>query len=256
MDNDLSFNIKLNEDEVNRSANNITSRFDKIKESVKSIKAVVDKHGIGGSFNEIKNIVTNTAESFSFFRQKGMSIKDAFTLAKNQAKDMASTLIKTSGDFKNIANATNDVKIKIEEAGEVFNKTGDKVEKTKLSFGEYALYMTSAISLIKQGLSIVSKPLAQAGQFETLTMKTEVLLGSADKAKSRLKELSNFTKGTSFELPEVVTASNQLQSLGKYSKETLSILSNLAMGSGKSLQDITNAYTALASLIQINILTI
>ena len=47
---------------------------------------------------------------------------------------------------------------------------------------------------------------------------------------TRFKKLTEFTKGTMFELSEVVQASNELQSLRKYSQETLTMLSNLAMG--------------------------
>jgi hypothetical protein len=40
--------------------------------------------------------------------------------------------------------------------------------------------------------------------------------------------------------------SNQLQTLGKYSKETMEMLTNLAAGSGKSIEQVSEAYIKMA----------
>jgi phage tail tape-measure protein len=92
----------------------------------------------------------------------------------------------------------------------------------------------------------VSKPLEKAGKFETITTRLEVILGSADKAQSRLKELSDFAKTTPFGLGGIVEMSNQLQTLGVYSKETMKTLTTLAAGSGKSIEQVSEAYIKMA----------
>ena len=142
------------------------------------------------------------------------------------------------------------VKGKVKELGKATEET------QKVMVGRFSGIVGSAtnvglkVTAITEGFSklssVLSQPLAKAGQFETMQMSLEVLLGSTEKAKDRFRELSDFTKGTTFEVGQVVQASNELQSLGKYSKETLTMLSNLAIGSGKGLDQITDAYVALA----------
>ena len=134
----------------------------------------------------------------------------------------------------------------IRKLGNEAERAGKKAKEAGGGFASFVIVANQAIQLAQTGISAISKPLEMAGKFQTMQMSLEVLLGSADKAEARLKELSNFTKQTTFELPEVVQASKELQSLGKYSQDTLKMLSNLAMGSGKSLEEVTKAYSGLA----------
>jgi hypothetical protein len=130
----------------------------------------------------------------------------------------------------------------IKEAQEAVKKNTEKMTK---SFNLTTIAINSFGQIARQLTSFISDSFKKAGHFEGLQMSMETLLGSAEEAKTRFKELADFTKGTSFEVGQVVQASNELQSLGKYSQETLAMLSNLAMGSGKSLEQVTNAYSAM-----------
>jgi hypothetical protein len=115
-------------------------------------------------------------------------------------------------------------------------------EKMKGCFSLTTIASGTLLQGVAQLKSFLSSSFQKASQFEGLQMSLEVLMGSAEEAKKKFKELADFTKGTSFEIGQVVQASNELQSLGKYSQEAMKMLSTLAMGTGKSLEQVTNAY--------------
>ena len=73
------------------------------------------------------------------------------------------------------------------------------------------------------------------------------MLGSVDLANQRFDEMSQFAASTPFELNEVVALGNQLQALGKYSKETMTDLGDLAAASGKPIEQVTGAFAKLVS---------
>lgn len=74
-----------------------------------------------------------------------------------------------------------------------------------------------------------------AGNFEQYRVAFETMLGSADKARSLLSEISDFAKSTPFELPEIVTASKQLLAFGIEQEKiipTMRRLGDIAAGVG------------------------
>lgn len=106
----------------------------------------------------------------------------------------------------------------------------------------------SALMLISQQLlPILSKPLIEAGQIEQYRTSLKVMMGDADLAEQRLQELVEFAATTPFELPQVIEAGNKLQALGRYSKETLTALGDLASASGKPMEQALSAYAKMAS---------
>lgn len=106
----------------------------------------------------------------------------------------------------------------------------------------------SALMLISQQLiPILSKPLMEAGQIEQYRTSLKVMMGDADLAEERLQELVTFAAETPFELPQVIEAGNKLQALGRYSKETLTALGDLASASGKPMEQALSAYAKMAS---------
>lgn len=75
-----------------------------------------------------------------------------------------------------------------------------------------------------------------AGEFQQNAIAFETMLGSADKAKKLLKEVSDFAAQTPFELPQVVTGAKQLLAYGFEAEKiipTFSALGNIAAGVGK-----------------------
>jgi hypothetical protein len=86
-----------------------------------------------------------------------------------------------------------------------------------------------------------------AGQFETFRSTLKVMLGTQELANQRLQEYSDIGKKTPFELPQVVALGNQLQSLGKYSKDNVMMLGDLASAAGKPIDQVSGAFAKLAT---------
>ena len=123
-------------------------------------------------------------------------------------------------------------------------------EQMNSSVSKWAIGVTGfnqALELGSKLVGIFTKPLEVAGQFEQYRVALKVMLGDAKAAQDRLDELSKFAAVTPFELPEVVNAANKLQTIGKYSKELLTNLGDLASASGKPFEQATTAYLKLAS---------
>jgi hypothetical protein len=86
-----------------------------------------------------------------------------------------------------------------------------------------------------------------AAQFETFRSTLKVMLGTQELANQRLQEYSDIGKNTPFELPQVVALGNQLQSIGKYSKDNVMMLGDLASAAGKPIEQVSGAFTKLAT---------
>src|SRR3990167_236568 len=91
------------------------------------------------------------------------------------------------------------------------------------------------------------KAIQGAAKFEQYESTLTVMLGTADKAKSRLQELSDIAAKTPFEMPQVVELGNKLQALGRYSKENVVMLGDLAAAAGKPIEQVSGAFAKLAS---------
>ena len=85
-------------------------------------------------------------------------------------------------------------------------------------------------------------------QVETYTSSVKNMLGgSADAARERMQEYFDIAKKTPFDLPQVIEAGNQLQALGRYSRENVTLLGDLAAASGKPMAQALRAYAKMAS---------
>jgi len=120
-------------------------------------------------------------------------------------------------------------------------------EGLTMGFAKFGL----AVQGVQQAIAIVGgligKPLEVAGQFEKYAITLKVMLGSAEEAAKRMEEYVNIGATTPFELSEVVELGNGLQALGKYSKENVLLLGDLAAASGKPIAQVAGAYAKLAT---------
>lgn len=117
------------------------------------------------------------------------------------------------------------------------NSLNQNLDKSKLVFAGIAAGLTA----------VAYGALKTAGEFEKYEATLKVMLGTTDAAKARLKELSDFAAKTPFALPEVVELGNQLQSIGRYSKENMTILGDLASAAGKPIEQVSRAFAKLAT---------
>ena len=99
---------------------------------------------------------------------------------------------------------------------------------------------SSAIEFGKAGIEADAQM-----QKYNVTLKT--MLGSTSAARDRMQEYMDIAKKTPFDLPQVVEAGNKLQALGRYSKENISMLGDLAAASGKPLEQVMTAFSQAAT---------
>lgn len=145
---------------------------------------------------------------------------------------------------------------------EMIDKFSSPIEKvhTKIQTFEDAVPVFQRVGAGMMGLgglAVMSsrKFLDAAGQMEgyqsTLKNMFKASADSIEQAASmaevRLSELSAFAANTPFELPEVISAGLQLQSLERYSSDTLANLGDLASVAGKPFEQATSAFAKLAT---------
>jgi hypothetical protein len=139
------------------------------------------------------------------------------------------------------------------ELGKLQNQLTEVGEKGTSSFRS----MAGAVSQFLPALSaagagylikkIATDSMAAAAQVEGYMVTLKTLLGSSFDALSRMEEYQQIAAKTPFELSEVVEAGNKLQTLGRYSKDTLVMLGDLAAASGKPFEQVMSAYSKLVT---------
>ena len=87
-------------------------------------------------------------------------------------------------------------------------------------------------------------------KLEQANISFEVMLGSADKAKKMLADLSKFAQNTPFELQGIRDSAKQLMAMGIPAEkmiQTLKVLGDISAGTGAPLQQIAYAYGQVAT---------
>ena len=105
------------------------------------------------------------------------------------------------------------------------------------------------------GVAFVANKIMQFGgnvvrataDVEKYKLTLETMLGSKSAADARMKEYQGIAAKTPFQLQEVVDLGNGLQALGRYSKDNVNMLGDLAAASGKPLDQVRGAYAKLAT---------
>lgn len=101
--------------------------------------------------------------------------------------------------------------------------------------------------LTRQIVSSGHEAVKASAQFETYSVTLKTMLGSAGAARERMTEYTDIAKKTPFELRQVVEAGNQLQAIGRYSRDNVNMLGDLAAASGKPVEQVMSAYAKLAT---------
>ena len=137
------------------------------------------------------------------------------------------------------------------------NTTADNLSKQGLASMNNGFQATS--SFIKTGLvtgllagsiamgGLVTSAIKGAGSFEQYRATLTTMLGSQELANQRLKEYAEIGAKTPFELPQVVALGNQLQAIGKYSRDNVNMLGDLASAAGKPIEQVSGAFSKLAT---------
>jgi hypothetical protein len=148
--------------------------------------------------------------------------------------------------MKAYAGMIEETKTRIQELEE---STSSCAQKSENLFGKYKNYLgaAAAISVVKKAFDIGKDASEAASQVEQYNTTLKTMLGSSSAARDRMQEYFNIAKQTPFELGEVVEGGNKLQAIGRYSKDSLIMLGDLAAASGKPLEQVMNAYSKLAT---------
>lgn len=148
----------------------------------------------------------------------------------------------TNGVLKTVGNDLTGLKNKVQDL------TKNGFESMGNSFNKVANGLTIGVGLLAGGMGVLGKSaIDNAGQFEQFRSTLTVMLGSQELANKRLQEYSDIGAKTPFELPQVVALGNQLQAIGKYSRDNVNMLGDLASAAGKPIDQVSGAFTKLAT---------
>ena len=129
-----------------------------------------------------------------------------------------------------------------------FGGFGKDIKALDKGINRAAIGVSVAAVGIGAGIAVIGKSFIDAGaDVEKYKTVLTTMLGSVELANQRFEEMSQFAASTPFELNEVVQLGNQLQALGRYSKENMTTLGDLAAAAGKPIDQVTSAYSKLAS---------
>ena len=129
------------------------------------------------------------------------------------------------------------------------DKTQGLFSKLKENFGisKGVIGWAAVAKGVKEAFDIGKEASEAARQVEVYEVSLKNMLGSSSAAKDRMQEYYSIAAKTPFDLQQVVEGGNKLQALGKYSKENLIMLGDLAAASGKPMEQALSAYAKMAS---------
>lgn len=128
-------------------------------------------------------------------------------------------------------------------------KTGGFFEKLQsgLGIGKGFIGIAAGVAAVKKIFDVGADASKAAAQVEKYNVTLKTMLGSSSAARDRMAEYISIAKKTPFELNQVVEGGNQLQAIGRYSKQNLLMLGDLAAASGKPIEQVMGAFAKLAT---------
>lgn len=152
----------------------------------------------------------------------------------------------------------------VKRYGRMIEATERKINKLERSTASCGKKTTGFFSKIKNNFGInpatlitgvLAGGMARLGneaikasaKFEKYTVTLKTMLGSQGAARERMDEYADIAAKTPFQLRQVVEAGNQLQAIGRYSRDNLTQLGDLAAASGKPIEQVMNAYAKLST---------
>jgi hypothetical protein len=146
----------------------------------------------------------------------------------------SSTIRKVNESIKSVDDNARKVSISVASSFASMVKAG-----AGLAVGMGAIKL--ALSGASKGFELLKNSIGEAAEIETLTTSFVPLLGSIDKAKARIKELSKFAATTPFELPEIAAASVTLETMTAGALATgkgLTLVGDVASGTNTRFEEV------------------
>lgn len=189
-----------------------------------------------------------------------MRVRDEMSAALDRAArslgGLDDDLSKVSRESDNASSSFNKLETQAEQAGSASSGFSTRIVALGNVLGNLA---SQAISAVVSGIGDIATAMINGNaEFERYETQFGVLLGGAQAAKDRLKELADFGAKTPFELPEVVRADKVLQGFGLHAEDTAkkfgfsgkqirTIAGDLAAGTGQGFEDMSRYLGMFAS---------
>ncbi len=137
---------------------------------------------------------------------------------------------------KRFARTVQAAKVKVGALGRTLRKVGDKMSNVGKS-------MTTSITLVGAAFTILA--LKASANMEQLQVSFGVMLGSMQKGKDMIAELTSFAARTPFQLTGIGNATKRLLAFGFAQKQimpSLNMLGDISAGTGKDLSELAVIY--------------
>lgn len=179
------------------------------------------------------SIGPKTKEQTAAYAEMGTKI-NSLTLKQAQLKTTEQTL------KAQISATTGELSKQGKELNDVHTSAG----KASSALGGLGTAFKGAIAL-GGGKALVECLIGSNAQMEQYTTSFEVMLGSADKAKTLMADLTDFANTTPLELPDVTKQATNLVSYGVSANDVIGVLQklgDLSMGNADKLESVSAAY--------------
>lgn len=155
------------------------------------------------------------------------------------SKTFRAVEIQSDKTKRSVDNLNNGTKGGGEVAASAWGKTNSVLKNSAVIAG--------GIVALRFGYSVGKDAIMATAQIEKYNVTLKTMLGSTTAARDRMQEYLDIAKKTPYELYQVVETGNQLQAIGRYSRQNLEMLGDLAAASGKPMEQVMNAYAKLAT---------
>lgn len=155
------------------------------------------------------------------------------------SKSFKAVEVQSDKTKRSVDNLNASYKSGAEGAASAWGKTNNVLKSTAVIAG--------GVVAMRIGYGIGKDAIMATAQIEKYNVTLKTMLGSTTAARDRMQEYLDVAKKTPFELSQVVEAGNQLQAIGRYSRQNLEMLGDLAAASGKPMEQVMSAYAKLAT---------
>lgn len=232
---------------VRKVGNSVTSVFSRIGDGLQGL-SLAKQLGANVATKELSELEVSTARVSGRFKtamvDMGVSVKNAFksfSASEAQTDGWGQRFIARIGSIDDaitsrFSRAGNFINTKL---GSAFSSVNTKMaetvgmsEKSASKFGSFATSAAGGLAMTAVGFSAVTAAAAVAATavagvglavaginrlstIQTSTLAFETMLGSAEKAKKVMEELTTFAKSTPFPLAEITSAAKTLKAMGQ-----------------------------------------
>ena len=211
---------------------------------------------------DIEKVLADTAKRYGENSTKLERYKNDLIDNKRAQLEVKEEIKKATAELKRQQTAFDNLSNPVKKYNNTLSDTAEKNEKLSSTLKKGMLAL-KGIAVGYAGKTLYESLIGGNAEFEQYMTSFEVLLQSAEKAESMMKDLNKFGADTPFELPDVTEAAQKLSSFGVAEEEVmlrLQQLGDLSGGNAEKLERITSAYGKMhakgkVSLEELNMLT-